>query len=341
MINNEEDQEQEQEQEQKQPEMKLTLELLKTPDDKIKNLFAKMDLKAFLDKAKADLIEAGKDPRDACINLSDICWHVVGGYDEAAKSKIKLDVLLQYPLWQYGIDGILSEEDKNKLKDLDGRVLEFNREEKCFFTFPSLSETNGTLTVKDDVDVTYWVEKQESGVKMLAFAVKHALQSGKNISVIDISEITLRKGAECDFKYFAGLPVSLRGEWLETKSKEVNGRPGVRSLSNDTMLVCRDGGTFSVRYEPKYFYKVFDISDVFMKNLRETLIQHADFPTGNDTLEKAVQSLKVEDFKCLPFRVSILNNGSLQTANDPRFGCDKEHLFDLVYGTANDDSMKS
>ncbi len=67
--------EEEEEEDQEQPEKKLTLELLEKPDDETKTLFARMDLKAFLDKAKTDLLEAGKDPRDAYIDLNTICWH--------------------------------------------------------------------------------------------------------------------------------------------------------------------------------------------------------------------------------------------------------------------------
>ena len=323
----------------KQLEKKLTLELLGEPDDETKKLFAEMDLKAFLDKARTDLTEAGKDPRDAYIDLDAIVYHHIGGIDERARSKITLDVLLQYPLWQYHIGELLSEEDGNELGELDGKVLEFNREEKWFYAFPRLSETNGTLTIKDNADVKYWVEKQEGGLKMLAFAVKYAPQKGEDISVIDFSGITLKKDAECDFKYFAGLPVSLRGEWLETKSEEITARPWVRKLSDDTVLVRREDGTFGVRYEPKHFYEVFGISDVFMENLRKALIQYANFPVGSDAPEKVVQSLTGEDFKCIP--VWFSNDGKLKTADDARFGCNKEHLFDLVHGVADEDSMKS
>ncbi len=214
-------------------------------------------------------------------------------------------------------------------------MLEFNGEEKWFYVFPHLSETNGTLTIKDDEDVKYWIEKENDGLKMLALAVKHASQNGKNISIIDFSEVT-PKGAACDFKYFAGLPVLLCGECLESESKEIIARPGVRRLSNDIVLVCPSDGTFKVRYEPDLFYKVFGIADVFMENLRKALVHHAN---ANDTLEAAVQSLQVKDFKHLPLVIS--DSGKLKTADDVRFGHNKKNLFDLVYGAADDGSMKS
>ncbi len=328
------EQEQHEKQYEEQPQMKLTMELLRNPDDETKKLFAEMDLKAFLDKAEKDLTEAGEDPRSAYIDFVALC-----SGDETLKSKISLDVLLQYPLWQYGVNNVLSEEDKNKLGNLHEKVLEFTREGKSFYVFPPLCTIDKTLTVEDNEDLKYLIEKRKDGLKMLAFAVKYALQNGKNISVIDISNVTLQLNAEHHFKYFAGLPVSLRGKWLETKSKEIDDRHGFRNLSKDTMLVRQNDGTFRVRYEPENFYEAFGIADVFVKNLHNALIQYANFPAGNDALKKAVQSLEVEDFKRIPFL--ILNDGKLKTADDVRFGCNKKHLFDLIYGTAKEDFMES
>ena len=332
----------EQEQHEEQPQMKLTMELLWKPDDETKKLFAEVDLEEFLDKAKKDLTEAGEDPRSAYIDFVALC-----SGDETLKSKISLDVLLQYPFWRYRIGEervlpLLEEEDKKKLEDSDGKVLSYNSFMNMFHVFPHLPESNEILTVKDNEDLKYLVEKEKDGdgLGRLADMVKFALSKGVKISIIDLSDVNMANNSEYYLNRFAGLPVSFRGKWLETVSEESTDRPGVRVVKNseDILLVSLGNGTFKVRYEPSDIYATLGCRFVGMENLKEALKEDAN--TFGEELGKAIESLELTDFLRKP--IVINNDGTVKGCSRKFLSkFNKQRLYDLVNGEGMSGSVRN
>ena len=329
---NEQEQQPEQEQHEEQPQKKLTKKLLWNPDEKTKQLFAEMDLKAFLDKAKTDLTEAGEDPRSANIDLDALCSD-----DGMLRSKLALDVLLRYPLWRYILgkqndSSVLTEEDSNKLKQLNGKVLYYTSWGNYFYAFPCLPETNeAVLVVKDNADLKYLVESKDNGLRNLADIVSHALSQGADISSIDLSSVKLTRDAKYDFKYFAGLPVSLYRGALKAISTEIAGRPGIWRLSGtDILLVRQDDDTFKIRYEPDDFCNALGCKSVFEENLKKALKDGAD--NLGEELIKAIESLTKDDFKYQP--VIISDDGTVKSSGVCfLMKTNKVHLYDLIHGT--------
>ena len=300
-----------------------------------------MDLAAFLDKAQEDLRKAGKDPRSAYIDFVELCSN-----DETLKSKIKLDILLRYPLWRYRVGKeydpivVLAEGNNDKLKELSQKLIRYDQYNNTFYVFPHLPETDGTLTVKDNEDLKYLVERGQdgNGLARLADIVKYALSNGVNISVIDLSGVALSNKAKFDFRYFAGLPVSLRGEELKTMGSKVTSLPGTRDLSHytDTLLVAREDGTFKVRYEPARFYEALDQIDIFMKNLKTALEDGTD--AFDEDLRGAIESLKKEDL----YRKPVMKDDGTIKESDKDFllKTNERDLYDLVHGTGMSEDFR-
>ena len=341
----------EEQNENRQDDIKITKVHLENPDEATKRLFASMDLKAFLDKAKADLAVEGEDPekdsRGAVINLAALCSN-----DETLKRKLDLDVLKEYPLWYYQTESdetsVWGAEDSNGLtKDVlrqaCNRYEFFEHGGYLFCAYPKLHFDGIQLKIKNDRNVKYLIEEETDGFRKFAKCLGYNIPAESGTVYIDFSGITLKNSDRHDLRHFAAYPVVLTNMSLDRFEKtKVKDTPLTwkMDLTETTFLVHTETEGFKVRYEPKDIQK-FGIDGRFLQNLMSGLEQAA-LDGFDDELQSAVASLTLEDFKNMP--VAIKDDGSLIKDESKDFldhdnKVVKDNLFDLFNGETPTDAF--